>query len=147
MNRNTNRACLIGDRSGDGLTNPPRCISREFVATAPFELVDRLHQTDVAFLNQIEELQAPVGIFLRNRNDQTEIGFHQFTLGLARLMFAGDDGLERSFDFDRRDVMFLLDCLQTLLAVRNVLLISLDVIRFEALLGQAVRVSVNLPFG
>jgi hypothetical protein len=57
VHRNTDGARLIGDGAGDGLTDPPRRIGREFVAAAIFELVHRLHQADVALLNQVEELQ------------------------------------------------------------------------------------------
>jgi len=39
---------------------------RKLVAAAVFELVDRLRQADIAFLNQIEELQATVNVFLRD---------------------------------------------------------------------------------
>src|SRR6516164_3095986 len=49
-------ARLIRERSADRLSNPPRGVGREFVATSIFELVDGLHQSDVAFLDQVEEL-------------------------------------------------------------------------------------------
>jgi len=62
------RARLIGDRARDCLPDPPRGIGRELVAAAVLELIDRLHQTDIAFLDQVEELQAPVGVFLGNRD-------------------------------------------------------------------------------
>ena len=48
-----------------GLADPPRRVGRELVAAAVFELVHRLHQADVAFLDQVEELQAAVGVFFR----------------------------------------------------------------------------------
>src|SRR5262245_25767273 len=51
------RARLVGNRAGDGLADPPRRISRELVAAAILKLVDRLHQADVAFLNEVEELK------------------------------------------------------------------------------------------
>ena len=50
------RARLVGDGSGDGLPNPPRGVRREFVAATPFKLLDRLHEPDIALLNQVEEL-------------------------------------------------------------------------------------------
>jgi hypothetical protein len=66
VDRDADRARLIGNRARDGLADPPRRVGRELVAAAVLELVDRLHQTDVAFLDQIEELQAAVRVLLRN---------------------------------------------------------------------------------
>ena len=81
-------ACLIGDRAGDRLPDPPGRVGRELVAAAVFELVDRLHQADVAFLDQVEELQAAVGVFLGDRDHEAQIGLDHFLLGLPRLALA-----------------------------------------------------------
>jgi len=88
VHRNANGARLVGYRAGNGLANPPSCIRREFVATAVFELVHRLHQADVAFLDQVQELQATVGVFLGDRNHQAQVGFDHFFLGVARRRLA-----------------------------------------------------------
>ena len=85
---NADGARLVGDRAGDRLPDPPGGIGRKLVAAAVFELVDRLHQADVAFLDQIEELQAAVGVFLGNRDDEPEVGFHHLLLGDAGLALA-----------------------------------------------------------
>ena len=61
VNRDADGPRLIGDRPGDRLPDPPRRIGRELVARV-LELVHRLHQADVAFLDQIEELQAAIGV-------------------------------------------------------------------------------------
>src|SRR3546814_11684346 len=42
MHRDADRACLVGDRAGDRLTDPPGRIGREFIAAAIFEFADRL---------------------------------------------------------------------------------------------------------
>src|SRR6266849_3737103 len=63
VHRDTNGTRLVGDRSRDRLPDPPRRIGRELVTPAVFEFVDRLHQPDIAFLDQVEELQAAVGVF------------------------------------------------------------------------------------
>src|ERR671917_197365 len=73
---------LIGDRAGDRLPDPPRGVGRELVAAAVLELVDRLHQADVAFLDEVEELQPAVGVLLRDRHHQAEVRFHQLLLRL-----------------------------------------------------------------
>src|SRR5215469_812134 len=56
VNGHTNGARLIRERAADRLSNPPSGVGRELVATPIFELVDCLHQADVAFLDQVEEL-------------------------------------------------------------------------------------------
>jgi hypothetical protein len=81
VHRDTNGARLIGDRARDGLADPPRRVGRELVAAAIFELIDGLHQADVAFLDQVQELQATVRVLLRDRHDQAQIGFDQLCLG------------------------------------------------------------------
>src|SRR5206468_9625344 len=58
---------------------------RELVATAVFELIDRLHQADIAFLDEVEELQAAVGVFLGDGDNEAEVGLDHFLLGDARL--------------------------------------------------------------
>src|SRR5581483_2480329 len=104
VHRNTDGARLIGDGASDRLANPPSGVSRKLVTPSPFELIHGFHQTDIAFLNQIEELQTAVRIFLRDGNDQTEVRFNQFALRLAGLMFARDDCLKTSLHFDRRNL-------------------------------------------
>ena len=72
MDRDTDGARLIGDRAGDRLADPPGRIGREFITAAIFKLIDRLHQADIAFLNEVEELQAAVGVlFPRLRYHQS----------------------------------------------------------------------------
>src|SRR5215470_4290400 len=67
VHRDTDRAGLIRDSAGDGLADPPGGIGREFVTATVLKFIDRLHQADVAFLNQVEELETAVGVLLRNR--------------------------------------------------------------------------------
>src|SRR6266571_4850643 len=88
VHRDADGARLVGDRAGDRLADPPRGVGRELVAAPVFELVHRLHQADVAFLDQVEELQAAVGVFLGDRDDEAQVGLDHFLLGLARLALA-----------------------------------------------------------
>ena len=83
VHRNANGAGLVGNRAGNGLADPPRGVGREFVTPAVFELVHRLHQANVALLNQIEELQAPVGVLFGNRDHQAQVGLDHLFLGKA----------------------------------------------------------------
>src|SRR5581483_9151167 len=95
VHRDTNGAGLIGDRAGDGLANPPGGVGGELVAASILELLDRLHETDVAFLNQVEELQSAVSVLLGDRDDEAEVGDDQLLLGLIGFFFAGADLADR----------------------------------------------------
>jgi hypothetical protein len=82
VDRDADGAGLVGDGAGDGLPDPPRGVGGELVAAAVFEFVDRLHQADVAFLDQVEELQAAVRVLLGDRDDEAEVGLDHLGLGL-----------------------------------------------------------------
>src|SRR5579883_669922 len=88
VHRNADGARLVGDRAGDRLADPPRRIGGVLVAAPVLELVDRLHQADVAFLDQVEELQAAVGVLLGDRDHETQVGLDHLLLRLARLALA-----------------------------------------------------------
>src|ERR1051326_6306856 len=57
------------------------------------ELVGRLHQADVSFLDQIEELPPAIAVSLRDRDDEAEVGFDHLPLGGVRLPLAFLHGL------------------------------------------------------
>src|SRR6266511_915913 len=88
MDGDADRARLVGDRARDRLPDPPGGIGRKLVAAAILELIDRLHQADIAFLDQVEELEAAVGVFLGDRDDEAQVRLHHLFLGLARLALA-----------------------------------------------------------
>src|SRR5499433_532962 len=81
-------ARLVSGRARDRLPDPPGGIGRELVATAILEFIDRLHQADIAFLDQVEELQAAVGVFLGDGDNEAQVRLHHLLLGLARLALA-----------------------------------------------------------
>jgi hypothetical protein len=85
---NTDSARLVGSRARDRLPDPPGRIGRELVATAVVEFVDGLHQADVAFLDQVEELRAAVDVFLGDGDGEAQVRLDHFLLGLARLALA-----------------------------------------------------------
>src|SRR5215831_15778384 len=91
-------AGLVGDRAGDGLANPPRGVGGELVAATVLELVHRLHESDVAFLDQIEELEPAVRVLLGDGNDEAEVGLHHLLLGPRRLDLAGPDVLDDALE-------------------------------------------------
>src|SRR5215469_14644178 len=64
---------LIGDGARDGLPDPPRRVGAELVPALVLELVDRLHEADVALLDQVQELQAAVRVLLRDADDEAQV--------------------------------------------------------------------------
>ena len=107
VHRNTDRAGLVSDGARDGLADPPGRIGREFVAAAIFELIDRFHQADIAFLDEIEELQAAIGVLLRNGDHEAKVRFDHFLLGDARFALTFLDALDDEAVVVNRDTDFL----------------------------------------
>ena len=120
VHRNADRACLIGDGAGDGLADPPGCIGRKLVATPVLELVDGLHQADVALLDQVQELQAAIRVLLRDGNHQPEIGLNHLLLGAACLGLADRHLAVDFLDLGNRQVNFGFDQLQALLGLLDI---------------------------
>ena len=85
---NADRARLVRDRARDSLTDPPRRVGRELVAAPVLELVHRLHQPDIALLDQVQELQAAVRVLLGDGDHEAKIGLHHLLLGDGGLAFA-----------------------------------------------------------
>ena len=88
MRGDADRAPLIGDRARDRPPNPPDRVGREFVTKAMFEFIDRFHQSDIAFLNQVEELQAAFGVVFGDENNEPQIGLDHFLLGFLPFAIA-----------------------------------------------------------
>ena len=82
MHRDADGPRLIGDAAGDGLPDPPGGVGGKFVAAAIFEFFHGLHQAHVAFLDQVEERQAAVGVFFGDGDDETQVGLDHFGFGL-----------------------------------------------------------------
>src|SRR5205807_5750600 len=73
MNRQTNRLALVGQGTLDRLLDPPGGVGAELSAFRRIETLDRFHQTDVSFRDQVEQRQAEVRIVMRDLYDQTQI--------------------------------------------------------------------------
>src|SRR5690349_11647445 len=73
VDRDANRARLVGQGAGDRLANPPGRVRRELEALAVVELLRRADKTERAFLDQIQEGKALVAIVLRDRDDKPEV--------------------------------------------------------------------------
>ena len=91
MHRNADGPGLVGNGPGNGLADPPGGIGAELVAPLVFELVNRLHQPDVPLLNQVQKLQAAVGVLFGNADHQPEVGPDQFIFRPFGLPFTGTE--------------------------------------------------------
>ena len=104
VHRHADGAALVGDRALQCLADPPGRVRRELVALGVVELLDRTHQADVAFLDQVEQRQALALVALGQRNDEAEVGLEQVVAGAGAV---GADGLQVATQLDRdlRDLL------------------------------------------
>ena len=66
----------------DGLADPERGVGRELEALAPVELVDGVLETEVAFLDEIEQLHAGrQGVAAGDAHDESQVGPDEPVLG------------------------------------------------------------------
>src|SRR3954453_16943978 len=65
VDRDADRARLVGQRAGDRLADPPGRVRGELEALAVVELLRRAHQAERALLDQVEERQTLVAVVLR----------------------------------------------------------------------------------
>ena len=79
------RAAGVGDAAGDRLADPPRGVRGELEALAPVELLDRVHQAEVALLDEVEERQARGLVLLGDRDDEAQVRLHERALGVVAL--------------------------------------------------------------
>ncbi len=100
VDRDADRASLVGNGAGDRLADPPGRVGGELVAAAVFEFLDSFHEAHVAFLDKIEEGEAAVGVFLGDGDDEAKVGLDHFRLGLecllhpmAQILVCGLEGL------------------------------------------------------
>ena len=96
MHRDANGARLIRDGARDSLPHPPGGVSGKFVAAPVIEFVHRFHQSDVAFLDQVQELQPAIGVALSYGDHQTQVRLDQLLLGGLGFLLAALDNLERA---------------------------------------------------
>ena len=114
MHRDADGACLIRNGARDGLPHPPGCIGRKLIAAAVFKLVDGLHEADIAFLNQVEELEPAVGVALGDRNHQAQVGFNQFFFRALSLLIGFGDDQVRAPQFRGRGAVLFFELLHAL---------------------------------
>ena len=115
VNRDADRSGLVGDRAGDRLPDPPRRVRRELVPAPVLELFRGAHQANVAFLDQVEEVQAPIDVLLGHRNDQAQIRLDQRPLGFLSLALPRMDHLGAGAGLGRSHADLLLSLPQLFL--------------------------------
>src|SRR6185437_11802960 len=148
VNWNADGPSLIGNGAGNRLPNPPRRIRRKFVTATVFELVHRLHQADVAFLNQIEELQSAVRVLLRNRNHQPQFRLNQLALGVLGVHIALDHFALRALQFRDRYAGFDLQFFKVgaaVLLLAAIFLLQFFALRLLVLLLQRANLPLQSP--
>ena len=77
MDREPDRAGLIGDRPCDCLADPPVRVRRELVAARVVELLDRAYQPDVPLLDEVEQAEcrsAARDISSSDADDKAQVG-------------------------------------------------------------------------
>ena len=82
VNGYADRARLVSNGAGNRLPYPPCGVGRELVALGVVELLDCLYQTDVAFLNQVEERHASADEMLCNADNKPEVCFNKAVTGV-----------------------------------------------------------------
>ena len=82
VDRDADRARLVGERAGDRLADPPRRVGRELEALAVVELLRRADEAERALLDEVEERQALVAVVLGDRDDQAQVGLDHLLLGV-----------------------------------------------------------------
>src|SRR5262245_40263877 len=130
VHRNTNRASLIRNRARYRLANPPGGIRRKLISTPVLELVHGFHQADIAFLNQIEELQAAVRIFLGDGDHESEVRLHKFAFRNFRLNLPAHDCLQRALQLESSGLGLLFDLRDPNFYAADVFLYGLPILLF-----------------
>ena len=99
VRRDADEPALVDQGARAGLADPPGRVGREFVAAPPVELLDRAHQADIAFLDEVGERQAAIDVAPRDPGDEAQIGPHHLVLGplgiAAAALQLGHQGAER----------------------------------------------------
>ena len=69
------RARLVGNGARNSLSYPPGGVGAEFEALCIVEFFHGFHQSQIAFLNQVEKKHTSADVTLGNADDKTQVGF------------------------------------------------------------------------
>src|SRR4051812_37471167 len=108
VDRDADRARLVGQGPRDRLPDPPCRVGRELEALAVVELLRRANETERALLDEVEERQSLVSVVLRDGDDEPQVGLDHLLLcvEVAALDALGEiDLLLRREQTDLADVL------------------------------------------
>ena len=77
MDRQSDDARVVGKSAGYGLAYPPRRVRAELESAPIVKPLDRLHEADVAFLDQIDHRKGAAGIALGYVDHQTQVRVYE----------------------------------------------------------------------
>src|SRR3954471_301854 len=109
VDRDADRARLVGQGPRDRLPDPPRRVRRELEALAVVELLRRANQTERALLDEVEERESLVSVVLRDGDDEPQVGLDHLLLCVE---VAALDALREVNLLLRREQTDLADVLQ-----------------------------------
>ena len=112
MHGNADGAGLVRYGAGDGLADPPGGVGGEFVPALVFKLVHGLHEADVALLDKVQKLQAPVSVFFGDGNHQAQVGADKLLLGAHGGVVAAFDAPEHFLQVCHVVAAFFLQALE-----------------------------------
>ena len=76
-----NCACLVSDGPGDCLANPPGGVGAKLIAFPVVELFNRPDQTNIPFLNHVQQGHSAANVLLAYAYYQAQVSFSQVGLG------------------------------------------------------------------
>ena len=85
VHRHADGAALVGDGAGDRLADPPGGVGGEAEAALVIVFLDRFHQAQVAFLDQVQERHALPDVALGDADHQAGVGFDQVLAGQSSI--------------------------------------------------------------
>ena len=86
VDRDADRARLVGDGARDRLADPPRGVGAELEALRVLELLDRPDEADVPLLDQVEEAHAAPDVLLGDAHHEAQVGLGQALAGIDALL-------------------------------------------------------------
>src|SRR5262245_60717001 len=82
---------LITDGSADRLFDPPARIRPKAASTPPIESIHRLHESEVALLNEVQECQSTPGKLLGDTDYEAQIGANHVCASLVGVESVGPE--------------------------------------------------------
>ena len=101
VDRDADRARLVGDGARDRLPDPPGGVGAELEALRVVELLDRPDEADVPLLDEVEEAHAAADVLLGDADHQAQVRLGQALAGIGALLDQAPGALlERDLERD-----------------------------------------------